>query len=129
MPKLFLLFSHTLTEAQIEDAQQSLKVQEFVPLPENLQARWSEVPPELERIDDYLQPVFDWLVEVAHRGEYVLVHGDFGAIYLTVTFAEEHGLVPIYATTQRKVVETRLPDGKIQVQRLFQHVRYRKYKP
>ncbi len=127
MPKLFLLFSHTLTDAQIADARRSLEVTEFVSLPEDLQARWSEVPPELERLDEHLQPIFDWLLEKAQTDDYLLVQGDFGAIYLTVSFALEHELVPVYATTQRNVVETRLPDGTVQVQRTFQHVRFRKY--
>ena len=128
MPKLFLLFSHTLTDDQVADARRSLKVQEFVTLPEDLQAQWSEVPPDLERIDEHLRPVLDWLLEEAQAGDYVLAQGDFGAIYLAVSFARQHGFVPIYATTQRKVEETRLPDGKVQVQRTFQHVRYRKYR-
>ncbi len=127
MPKLFLLFSHTLTGDQTADARQSLGVTEFVSLPEDLQARWSEVPPGLERIDDHLQPALNWLAEQAQPGDYVLVQGDFGAIYAAVSFALEHRLIPVYATTQRNVVETRLPDGKVQVQRTFQHVRYRRY--
>ena len=127
MPKLFLLFSHTLTDDQIADARRSLEVTEFVSLPEDLQARWSEVPPELERLDEHLQPIFDWLLEKAQTSDYVLVQGDFGAIYLTVSFTLKHEFVPVYATTARKVVETRLPDGKVQVQRVFQHVRYRMY--
>jgi hypothetical protein len=100
MPKLFLLFSHTLTDEQITDARQSLGATEFVPLPKNLQTCWSEVPPELERIDDYLQPVFTWLTDVAQAGDYLLVQGDFGAIYLTVSFALNHGLVPIYSNSK-----------------------------
>ena len=127
MPKLFLLFSHTLTGEQIEDARQSLGVTECVPLPKELQARWSDVPPELERIDDHLRPVLEWLAQQARPGDVVLAQGDFGAIYLAVTFALKQKLVPVYATTARKAVETRLPDGKVQVQRTFQHVRYRRY--
>ncbi len=128
MPKLFLLFSHTLTDAQTADARDSLGITEFVSLPEELQARWSDVPPDLECIDEHLRPVLDWLAKQAQSGDYVLIQGDFGAIVLAVAFAQQQNLVPVYATTARKVVETRLPDGKVNVQRTFQHVRFRKYR-
>ena len=46
---------------------------------------------------------------------------------LSVAFAVQHKLIPVYATTRRDVVETRLPDGTVQIRRTFQHVRFRKY--
>lgn len=61
----------------------------------------------------HLRPVFDWLLKEARPGDYLLVQGDFGAIYLTVSFALPHELVPVYATTERKTVEVRLPDGTV----------------
>ncbi len=127
MPNMFLLFSHSLTDEQLNDAQKTLRIQECISLPEELQARWSDVPPELEMIDDLLQPLFDWLLKEARPGDFLLVQGDFGVVYLAVTFAFAYKFVPVYATTQRKVMEKRLPDGKVQVQRMFQHVRYRRY--
>lgn len=127
MPKLFLLFSHTLNETQRTDAETSLGVTEFVPLPNALQQRWSNVPPELESLDDHLRPVLDWLRATAQPGDYVLAQGDFGVVYMAVTFALAHGLIPVYATTRRNVQETGLPDDKVQVQRVFEHVRFRMY--
>ncbi len=127
MPNLYLLFSHTLTDAQIADARKTMGIKEFIALPDYLQCRWSNVPPELETLDEHLQPVLNWLKTNAQKDDYVLVQGDFGAIYRTVAFALEHGYVPVYATTERKVIETRRPDGKVQVQRTFQHVRFRRY--
>ena len=127
MPKLFLLFSHTLTDEQTVDARQTLGVTEMIALPEHLQARWSDVPPNLDTIDDHLWPILDWLREHAQPGDYVLVQGDFGAVYLSVTFAFAMGLIPLYATTERQVVEIPQPDGSVQVQRSFRHVYFRKY--
>jgi hypothetical protein len=127
MPKLFLLFSHTLTEEQLADARRSLQITECLALPPDLQARWSNVPPDLPQIAPHLQPIIHWLQQEAHPGDYVLIQGDFGAIYLLVQAAWDQGLTPIYATTRRQVIETPLPDGRIQVQRVFQHVRYRVY--
>ena len=127
MPNFFLLFSHIITDDQIADARRTLYVRDFIPLPEELQTRWSDIPPELETIETHLQPVFTWLLEQAQAGDYLLVQGDFGAVSLTVAFARKHGLVPVYSTTARRMVETYLPNGTVQTQHTFQHVRYRKY--
>ncbi len=99
----------------------------MISLPEHLQARWSNVPPHLESIDDHLRPILDWLGEQTQPGDYVLVQGDFGAVYLSVIYAFAVGLIPLYATTERQVVEIPQPDGSVQVQRTFRHVRFRKY--
>ena len=125
--RLFLLFSHALTGEQERDARTSLEVEEILPLPEDLQQRWSNVPPELTTLDEHLQPVLDWLRDQARPGDYVLIQGDFGAVYRAVCFALEHGLTPLYATTVRRVKEMRLPDGRVESTRVFQHVRYRRY--
>ena len=102
-------------------------MEECVYLPEHLQQRWSNVPSELESLDEYLCPVLNWLRDTAQPGDYVLIQGDFGAVYTAVTFALEHSLIPVYATTRRNVVETHLPNSKVQVQRIFEHVRFREY--
>ena len=54
MNKMYLLFSHKLTNEQIDDANTNLKVYDFVSLPETLQTLWSNIPPELENLDNYL---------------------------------------------------------------------------
>jgi hypothetical protein len=127
MPKLFLLFSHALSAQQQADARQTLGIEKFVALPEELQPLWSDVPPELESIVDHVRPVLEWLGARARPGDYVLAQGDFGAVYLAVTYAEQHGFIPVYATTKRQAIETPQPDGTVQVQRTFRHVRFRTY--
>lgn len=127
MPNLYLLFSHTLTDEQKEDARHTLKVQDFISLPEGLQSRWSEVPPDSETIAEHLQPVFVWLLDQANPGDYLLVQGDFGVVCLTVAYVRKHGLIPVYSTTKRETTEIRLPDGTVNKQSTFRHVRYRRY--
>ena len=127
MIRFFLLFSHTLTEEQAADARQSLGVTDFIALPPELQAIWSDVPPDAERIAEHLRPIFAWLERQAHSGDVALIQGDFGAAYLAVDFALRRGLRPVYATTRREAVEIRLPDGGIQKQSRFRHVRFRCY--
>lgn len=129
MSKLFLLFSHTLNDEQAADARKTLGVTECVALPPDLQAIWSDVPPDVEYIADHLQPVLHWLMQRAQPGDFLLIQGDFGAVYLVVKWALQRRLIPVYATTRREVVETTLPDGSIQKQSRFQHVRFRRYEP
>lgn len=129
MANLILLFSHTLTDEQWQDAQESLGVKSVIALPPELQDRWSNIPPEPETIMSYVRPVAEWLQTTAVPGDFVVVQGDFGAVYALVTLALQWHLIPVYATTKRRVVETPQPDGAIQVQRTFRHVRFRRYAP
>ncbi|WP_456374209.1 CRISPR-associated protein Csx20 [Methanocaldococcus sp.] len=127
MPKMFLLFSHNLTNDQIKDAKENLKVDKFIYLPKELQNIWSNIPPEIEDITDYLKPIKEFLKNNANDGDYVLIQGDFGATYNMVNYAFENNLIPIYATTKRVVKEV-IEDGKVITIREFKHCRFRKYK-
>ena len=125
MAKLFLLFSHQLTEAQRDDARESLGVGsgDIKYLPEDLQQRFSNAPPELASIGPWVQPLKDWLKQCAKPGDYVLIQGDFGVVVSLVAFCKEQGLRPLYATTAREVVME--GDGK--KTSIFKHIRYRFY--
>ncbi|GAK51203.1 uncharacterized protein MJ1673 [Candidatus Moduliflexus flocculans] len=129
MSAFFLLFSHTLTDEQSANARETLGVTEFIALPPELQALWSDVPPDAEYLADHLQPLLHWLSQEARPGDVVLIQGDFGAVYLTAKWVLQRRLIPVYATTRREVVEIALPDGSIQKQSRFRHVRFRRYEP
>jgi len=123
--KLFLFFSHTLTQEQINDAKNP-GIDKFVPLPNELQYLWSNVPPELEDIEEYAKPFYEFLNINARKGDYVLVQGDFGLSCRLVNYSKQKGLIPVYATTKRKVIETE-KDGKIVKISEFKHVQFRRY--
>ena len=130
MKTLFLLFSHSLTSEQKQDAQDSLGVSEFVSLPVELQQMFSNVPPELEELDDYLDPIIDWINDNAfNESDYILIQGDYGATVSLNKYLSYRGsfATPIYATTERKSVDTVQEDGSIATQRIFKHKRFRKY--
>jgi hypothetical protein len=124
---LFLIFNHQLTSLQKEDARAALKVDAIINLPIELQELWSNVPPELPEVTDYLKPVKAWLSAKARAGDYVLIQGDFGACYLMVNFSLEHNLVPVYSTTQREAIEENQPNGAVKVIHHFQHEIFRRY--
>ena len=126
MTTMHLLFSHTLTEAQKADAERSLGVRRFVPLPDHLQRLWSQIPPELESLDGHLSTVWDYLRREVSSGDVVLVQGDFGATCRTVEVVRALAAVPVYATTRRKAIEKTV-ENKVVKTSVFEHVRFRKY--
>ncbi|MEO1927266.1 MAG: CRISPR-associated protein Csx20 [Nautiliaceae bacterium] len=125
MKRMFLIFSHKLTDEQIKDAKGNLGIEEFVYLPENLQKIWSNIPPEIEDIKPLLEDIKQFLRENANSGDVVLIQGDFGAVVGMVEFVR-NWLIPIYATTKRVSKEIE-KDGKIVKVSEFKHVRFRKY--
>jgi len=125
--KLFLLFNHTLTEAQKHDAEISLHIDQYVYMPGKLRAFWENIPPEGNIDAEILDAVNSWLLENASADDYILVQGDFGAVFYVVDFCLQHGLVPVYSTTSRNYEEKRLPDAYIESRHVFRHVQYRKY--
>ena len=126
-PSLLLLFNHSPTSLQEEDARAALGIERIVPLPEDLKPLWDAVPPELESIEGHLAPIREWAEESSRPGDYLLIQGDFGATYLMVRFAFERSLVPIYSTTRRDALEQHKPDGAVMLTHRFQHVRFRRY--
>lgn len=127
MHKMLLLLSHELTVDQREDADASLTINEFVPLPPDLQELWRNIPPTKPLLSDYLEPFCVWIKENANSGDYVLIQGDFGAAYSMVNYAFSAGLIPVYATTERESVETPMPDGSVKLERIFKHRMFRGY--
>ena len=123
--KLYLLFSHTLTEEQKTDARERFGIDKIVPFPTALLDTWSHIPAEEEKVKPYLQEIFTYLDQVT-QDDYVLVQGDFGATYMAVNYVREKGAIPIYATTQRNVVEKQVGNKSIKTS-VFKHVRYRVY--
>lgn len=129
MPSLILLFNHTLTNIQATDARQSLGVDQIVSPPEAILRTWAQVPADTEDLNDFLQPVMDWLEATAVTNDFVLIQGEYGATCLAVKQALRLGLIPVYSTTKRQAVEKHLPDGQVKIGHIFSHVRYRKYEP
>lgn len=127
MPRLVLLFNHTLTKTQAADARTDLGVSGFVEPPESIKALWADIPASAAEIRPYLQPVFDWLAGASDPGDRVLVQGDFGAVFFVVQHALETGRVPIYSTTRREAAEEVNPDGSVRLTHRFHHVRFREY--
>jgi len=123
MKKMFLFFSHKLNSEQEKNAKDTLKTDEFVRLPDELQKSFSNVPPELETLEEYVKPFWRYLKENAKKDDLVLIQGDFGLSFLIVEFCKKEGFIPVYATTKREVLVEK--DGT-KVSK-FRHIRFRRY--
>ncbi len=127
MSSLYLLFSHEFTDNQKKDARENLNVNNIKNLPDKLQKLWSNIPPEIEDLTDYLSPLITWLSEKICQGDYILVQGEFGAVFMIVDWAKKNNITAIYSTTERKSKE--IKDGdQIKTIKLFEHKRFREYR-
>lgn len=127
MPKMLLLFSHELTQDQVKDARATLNITEFVPLSLDLEGLWKNIPPTKPSLSEHLEPIRKWMKGRGDPGDYILIQGDFGAVYLMVNFAFSIDLIPIYSTTEREVVEKAMPDNMVRSERVFRHKIFRRY--
>lgn len=123
---MLLLFSHGLTAIQQEDAQKSLRVDTFIPLPDELKEQWANIPADIKDISRHIEPMKQFVTTHARQGDIVLIQGDFGATYSMVKFAFDQGYKPVYATTKRESTEV-LNEGKLIKTSVFEHVMFRMY--
>ena len=127
MSNLFLIFNHELSPLQENSAIKELGICLFHKLPSELDRLWSQIPPDITKLTEYLKPITQWLSDSAQSSDYVLIQGDFGASYLMVQVAFKLGLIPVYSTTRREAIETHGADGSVQLIHQFKHVIFRKY--
>lgn len=124
---MFLFFSHSLTEEQREDAIKNWRIEEFVPLPNELQHLFSNIPADVPELTDIIKPFKKFLKENASENDLLLIQGDFGVVYHLVNYAKKLKVVPVYATTERISVEQQQPDGSVVMNKTFRHRRFRKF--
>jgi hypothetical protein len=129
MKKMFLIFSHKLTNLQKEDASVSLGIKQFSNLPDDLQKKWSGISSKGELPVKELLKIIDWLIASSNKGDYVLVQGDFGATYYIVDYCLKNSLVPVYSTSERIYEFIYNQDDSVKNQHIFKHVCFRIYKP
>ena len=125
MKKMFLFFSHILTETQIQEAKTRYDIDTFVYLPENIQKQWSQIEPYGESI--YMTDFYDFLTKNAAKDDFVLIKGDYGAVYNLVNYAFSLELNPVYSTTVRGKSINTSDDDKLSLD-AYKHCRFRRFK-
>jgi len=123
--KIFLFFSHKLTSSQIEDIKK-MGIKEIVYLPSNLQEKFSNIPPEVDNLSEYVRVFAEYLLKHSKPNDYILIQGDFGLVYHLVNISKSIGLIPIYSTTKRVVIEEKKGKEVIKTSK-FEHIRFRRF--
>lgn len=67
---LFLLFNHTMTIDQEEDARVSLGSVNVITMPDDIRKAWARISPDLPQIFSLLEPVCNWLISEASIDNY-----------------------------------------------------------
>ena len=126
MRKLIVLMSHKMTENQKEDAYKTLNVKEILESNQDIKNIWSNIEPKSSLDLSRLDLVIEWIKKNSKSGDYVLVQGEFGATFYIVDYCFKSNLIPVYATSIRRVEETREGE-RVLTNRVFVHEGYRQY--
>lgn len=123
---LLVVMSHQLSDIQVKEAKEDLKIDSIKTLPPELQQIWSNIDPKGELSIDSLATIKDWILKESGEYDYVLIQGEFGSTFYLVDYCFKVNRIPIYATTGRQVVE-KVQNGVTISNRVFKHVNFRKY--
>lgn len=126
MKKFIVLMSHDMSDKQKNDAYENLKVTKIIEAPTNIKKIWGNIDPISDLNTTKLDEVVSWIKENSNKQDYVLVQGEFGATFYIVDYCFKNNLIPVYATSIRRVEETRQGE-KVITNRVFVHEGYRRY--
>lgn len=125
MKKMFVAFSHQLTDAQTKDAAVSLNVKTFVYPSADIQKLISNIPDDMEARDvrALAWDVFNEAME--NNCDYLFIAGQVELVHYALEQVKKSGYIQaINSITKRKSIETEL-NGVVTKTSVFEHVRWR----
>jgi hypothetical protein len=125
---MLLILNHKLLESQIIDARENLSVDKFIEMPGELADLWERIDPAGPLDVNPLGKIAAWIDANARPDDYILVHGEFGAVFYLVDYCLSKNLNPVYATTERRYSQELLDNGDIANQHIFHHAGFRRYR-
>lgn len=126
MKNFIVLMSHDMSDTQKNDAYENLKVAKIIEAPPEIKKIWGNIDPISDLDIKNLDKVISWINEISNKHDYILVQGEFGATFYIVDYCFKNNLIPVYATSVRRVEEIR-EGNKVLTNRVFVHEGYRKY--
>lgn len=126
MKNFIVLMSHDISDTQKNDAYENLKVAKIIEAPPEIKKIWGNIDPISDLDIKNLDKVISWINEISNKHDYILVQGEFGATFYIVDYCFKNNLIPVYATSVRRVEEIR-EGNKVLTNRVFVHEGYRKY--
>lgn len=125
MKKMYVAFSHQLTDAQTKDAAVSLNVKTFVYPSADIQKLISNIPDDMEARDvrALAWDVFNEAME--NNCDYLFIAGQVELVHYALEQVKKSGYIQaINSITKRKSIETEL-NGVVTKTSVFEHVRWR----
>ena len=115
-----------MSEIQKSDAHKDLKITKIIEAPPHIKKIWANIDPTSDLNTIKLDEVVSWIKENSSKQDYILVQGEYGATFYIVDYCFKNNLIPVYATSIRRVEESRKGEEVI-TNRVFVHQGYRKY--
>jgi fructose 1,6-bisphosphatase len=125
MRKMYVAFSHQLTDAQTKDAAVSLNVKTFVYPSADIQKLISNIPDDMEARDvrALAWDVFNEAME--NNCDYLFIAGQVELVHYALEQVKKSGYIQaINSITKRKSIETEV-NGVVTKTSVFEHVRWR----
>lgn len=126
MKTMYLIFSHSLSEEQKQEAIEKYGVKEFKYLPNKLQFLWSNISPYQESVEEDIRMILCYIEKNACKEDIILVQGDYGSTYYLVSRLIQKGYICIYSTSHRVSSEENIGKTVIKTSK-FSHIRFRRY--
>ena len=125
MKKMYVAFSHQLTDAQYKDAAVSLKVFNFVYPSADIQKLISNIPDDMEA-RDVRALAWDVVNEAMENNcDYLFIAGQMELVHYALEQVKKNGYIQaINSITKRKSIETEV-NGVVTKTSVFEHVRWR----
>ena len=125
MRKMYVAFSHQLTDAQYKDAAVSLKVFNFVYPSVDIQKLISNIPEDMEARE---VRALAWdIVDEAMEAEcdYIFIAGQVELVHYTLERVKNNGYIQaVNSVTKRKSMEVEV-NGQVTKTSVFEHVLWR----
>jgi hypothetical protein len=125
MKKMFVAFSHQLTDAQERDAAVSLNVRTFIYPSVDIQKIISNIPDDMEarEVRALAWDIFNEAMEA--DCEYIFIAGQVELVHYTLEKVKRNGYIQaVNSVTKRKSVEVEM-NGVVTKTSVFEHVRWR----
>lgn len=126
MSNCYTIINHQVNQEQHADLEKHWDVDMVVACPENLAKAWSQIPAGPEYDEDLISHIMAWL-NLAQKGDLVLVQGEMTHTFRIVSLCLQKGLIPVAACSQRETIEKIQPDGSSVKTAIFKHVCFRRY--
>ena len=125
---ILVIFNHgTLSKDQIDylKFENRIEKENILYLDDKNKTIWGNIDTESSVIN--LDKLEEFILDKTKIDDYILIQGEFGAVFKLVDFCFRIGRIPVYATSKRESQDFEKEDGSIEKRSVFKFVRFREY--